>query len=136
MPFRSRFITLVTAIEALLVPQRRSDAVQSFIDDAKKDLKQREIDDATREALTGSLNSLRFDSIGQAGKRLCERLLPQKKYDGQSAGQFFKYCYNLRSEIVHSGKPSKDGVDLLQLSNSCQAFVGDLLLASLGLAEL
>ncbi len=136
VPFRSRFITLVTAIESLLVPQRRSDTVQSFIDDAKQDLKRLQIDDATREALTGSLNWLRFDSIGQTGKRLCARRLPHKEYDGQSAGKFFKYCYDLRSEIVHSGKPSKDGVDLLQLSNTCQAFVGDLLLASLGLAEL
>lgn len=135
VPLRSRFITLVTAIEALLVPQRRSDAVQSFIDGVKKDLKGRQIDAAAKEALRGSLDWLRSDSIGQAGKRLCERLLPHKEYDGRSAGEFFKYCYNLRSEIVHSGKPSKDGVDLLQLSNGCQAFVGDLLLASLGLPE-
>jgi hypothetical protein len=74
VPFRSRFITLVTAIEALLVPQRRSDVVQSFIDDVKKELKRQEIDDATKGALIGSLDWLRLDSIGQTGKRLCERL--------------------------------------------------------------
>jgi hypothetical protein len=83
----------------------------------------------------GSLDRLRSDSIGQTGKCLCETLLPDKEYGGRSAGKFFQYCYNLRSEIVHSGKPSKDDVDLLQLSNVCQAFVGDLLLASFGLAE-
>lgn len=135
VPFRSRFITLVTAIEALLVPQRRSDAVQSFVDDTKQDLEGRKIDEATKKGLTGSLERLRSDSIGEAGKSLCERLLPNKKYGGRSAGKFFKYCYDLRSEIVHSGKP-KAGVDLLHLSNACQAFVGDLLLASFGLSEL
>jgi len=134
VPFRSRFITLVTAIEALLVPKRRADAVQSLIDGVKQDLKGREVDEATKVALMGSLERLKSDSIGQTGKSLCERLLLHKEYDGRSAGKFFKYCYDLRSEIVHSGKP-KDGVDLLRLSNTCQAFVGDLLLASFGLPE-
>lgn len=135
VPFRSRFITLVTAIEALLVPQRRSDALQSFIDGTKQDLEGRKIDEATKKVLMGSLERLRSDSIGQTGKSLCQRLLPDKEYDGRSAGKFFKYCYDLRSEIVHSGKP-KDAVDLLRLSNACQAFVGDLLLASFDLPEL
>jgi hypothetical protein len=133
VPFRSRFITLVTSIEALLVPERRADEIQSFIDGVKRDLKGREVDEVTKEALMGSLERLRSDSIGQTGRILCERLLPHKEYGGRSAGKFFKYCYDLRSEIVHSGKPSKDEVDLLQLGNVCQAFVGDLLLASFGL---
>lgn len=135
VPFRSRFITLVTAIEALLIPQRRSDAIQSFIDGIKQDLKGWKVDEVTKKALMGSLERLRSDSIGQTGKSLCERLLPHKEYGGRSAGKFFRYCYDLRSEIVHSGKP-KDGVDLLHLSNACQAFVGDLLLASFDLPEL
>lgn len=135
VPFRSRFITLVTAIEALLDAPRRSDAVQFFVDNAKTDVRKLKIDETTKEAIVGSIERIRYDSIGQTGKNLCEKLLANRKYAGRSPGSFFKYCYRLRSEIVHNGRPSETGIDLLQIANVCQGFVGDLLDASFGLGE-
>lgn len=130
--FRSRFITLVTAVEALLDAPLRSNEIQGFVNDAKAKANALVADPATRQAVVSSLEWLRNDSIGQTGRALAERLLVNLEYDGLSAGKFFSHCYRLRSEIVHNGKTSDPTIDLLQLSNACQAFVADLLLASLG----
>jgi hypothetical protein len=130
--FRSRFITLVTAVEALLDAPLRSREIQVFVDDAKTKAKSLVADTATRQAIVSSLEWLRNDSIGQAGRLLAERLLVDLEYDGLKAGKFFSHCYGLRSEIVHNGKTSDPTIDLLQLSNTCHAFVADLLLASFG----
>jgi hypothetical protein len=61
-------------------------------------------------------------------------VLVDREYEGLRAGKFFSHCYSLRGEIVHNGKISDPSIDLLQLSNSCQSFVGDLLLASFEIA--
>lgn len=131
--FRSRFITLVTAIEALLDPSLRSNEIQVFVNDAKAKANALVADPATKQAMVSSLDWLRNDSIGQTGRVLAERLLVDLEYDGLRAGKFFSRCYRLRSEIVHNGKASDPTIDLLQLSNTCQAFVADLLLTSIGL---
>ena len=130
--FRSRFITLVTAVEALLDAPLRSNEIQEFVNEAKAKANALVADPATRQAVVSSLEWLRNDSIGQTGRLLAERLLGDLEYDGLSAGRFFSHCYRLRSEIVHNGKTSDPTIDLLQLSNKCQAFVADLLLASFG----
>jgi hypothetical protein len=79
------------------------------------------------------LEWLRSDSIGQTGRLLCERLLRNSEYRAMTAARFFSYCYGLRSEIVHHGEPADSTIDLLEVANACQTFVGDLLLASFGL---
>lgn len=132
--FRSRFITLVTAVEALLNPAVRSDNVERLVDDVKNMLSSLETDDATRESMRGSLDYMKYESIGQAARSLAASLLGNRKYGGARADRFFNRCYKLRSEIVHRGKPSDSTVDLLQESNALQAFVADLLLASFGVS--
>jgi hypothetical protein len=130
--FRSRFITLVTAVEALLNPVMRPAKVQSLIDNVKASLRGLETDDATRESMRGSLDYMKYESIGQAGRSLADSLLGDREYSGMKPGRFFNRCYGLGSEIVYRGAPSDSTVDLLQESNALQAFVGDLLIASFG----
>lgn len=135
MSFRSRFITLVTAVEALLDPTIRSGAIQAFIEDVKTRLDTLSADDGTKQSMISSLERLKYDSIGQAGRALSDTLLGDWEYAGLKAGKFFSHCYKLRSQIVHNGEPDDPTTDLLQESNSCQAFVADLLLASFGMAS-
>jgi hypothetical protein len=130
--FRSRLITLVTAIEALLEPAPRSPDVQMIVSTMETMVRQTDIDQSIKEAMIGSLQWLRQDSIGQAGRDLCMHFLGSTQYFGMVASRFFSYCYELRSQILHFGKPIEDAVDLLAVSNTCQAFVADLLLASFG----
>lgn len=129
--FRSRLITLISSIEALLEPSDRSVAVIALVEKLTQMVKEADIDDRTKKSMAGSLQWLRQASIGQTGRALSERLLPGKEYLGQSASRFFGLCYELRSQIVHSGRPKDPSIDLLEVANALQEFVGDLLLASL-----
>jgi hypothetical protein len=128
---RSRFITLVTAVEALLEPLERSEEVQSLVADFKATTRRSTIDKPTKDSIFGSLEGLRCQSIGQAGRALASRLIPNDLFDGQSSADFFTRCYDLRSQILHHGMISNESVDTLELANITEMFVARLLLASL-----
>jgi len=130
--FRSRLITLVTAVEALLEPPVRPPNAQKLVSTMEAMITQADFDEQIKDAMIGSLQRLKTDSIGQTGKGLSERLLGSREYLGMVASRFFTYCYRLRSQILHSGEQDDATVDLLAVSNACQQFVADLLLASFG----
>ncbi len=129
--FRSRFITLVTAIEALVTQEEHPAEVGKFVKSAKSELKSLPIQDDVKVSINGSLERLRFQSISQAGKLLVQRLLPDAQYQGMSACDYFTKCYGLRSQILHNGV-ADGNEDMLQLANATEEFVANLLLASLG----
>jgi hypothetical protein len=127
---RSRFITLVTVVEALLDAGRRSVDVQEFVDQARELAEALPKSEPSRQSLITGLERLRDESIGQAGRHLADRLLKDRSYDELPAAKFFTKCYGIRSQTVHRGVPEDPDIDFLTLGNSCQQFVGDLLLAS------
>jgi hypothetical protein len=129
---RTRFITLVTTIEALLEPLKRSDAVQALVTRLIATTKQQStIDEPTKESIISSLGKVQYQSIGQAGRTLACRLLPNQSYNGQSSADFFTRCYNYRSQILHNGTIPEKSVDILQLANDTESFVHQLLIAVL-----
>ena len=128
---RSRFITLVTAVEALLAPLERSNEAQSLVAEFETATRRSTIDRDTKESIIGSLQRLRCQSIGQAGRALARRLVPNELFDGQSSANFFTRCYDLRSQILHHGGIAQESVDILHLANVAETFVARLLLASL-----
>ncbi len=127
---RSRFIALVTAVEALLEPATRSNSVQSLVDELMAKTQEAAVCEATKVSIRSSLAWLRRESIGQSGRSLANSLLPNKVYDGKSAGAFFSSCYELRSRIVHEGTAGSQ-IDVWQLASAMEEFVAHLLLASL-----
>jgi hypothetical protein len=131
---RSRFITLVTAVEALLEPLKRSNEVEALVEEFKAKTRQSTIDQSTRDSIIGSLERLRHQSISQAGRTLAGRLIPNELFDGQSSLDFFTRCYELRGQILHSGKVEDGLVDTLDLANIMEGFVAKLLLAALNSA--
>lgn len=128
---RSRFITLVTAIEALLEPEKRSDEVLNIISNFIEEIHQSQLDGTTKNSIIGSLSRIQNESISQAGRALALRLLIDKSFNGQSSAEFFSYCYYKRSEILHNGTVSNKSVDIRQLANVTEEYVHELLLASL-----
>jgi len=128
---RSRFITLVTAVEALLDSSKRDEDVQTLVDEFVHLTKESGIDCSIRKSICGSLNWIRYESIGRTGRTLVNQLLPGQAYAGMPASQFFAKAYSLRSTIVHTGAP-EDGVDMLEMANAMEEFVARLVLASLG----
>ncbi len=124
---RSRFLTLMTAIEALLTAAPRPDEAQAFVEETVARVKDLACDSATKEALRSSLQWLKSESIGQTGRKLAEELLGEQTYLDRVAKKFFAYIYGVRSEIMHSGRPADSAEDMLLLANTTATFVGDLL---------
>ena len=128
--YRSRFITLVTAVEALIEQHEHTSDVAEWVRSAKISLVQLSLSDDIAASVGGSLERLRYQSISLAGRELVKRLLPDTQIQGMDAEKFFKKCYNLRSEILHNGAPPQDK-DMLQAANEAEEFVAKLLLTSL-----
>jgi len=128
---RTRFITLVTAVEALLDPLKRSDEVQALVTNIEAMMQKSMIDGPTKVSIIGSLGRLRYQSISQAGRTLVRLLLPDKFFNSQSSVDFFTRCYNLRSSILHSGTIPEESVEIGQLANVMETFVAHLLISVL-----
>lgn len=129
--YRSRFITLVTAVEALIEQNEHPPEVVDLIRSTKSSLEKFSLSDQVLASISGSLERLRFQSIGHAGRELVRRLLQREKFQGLEAEKFFAQCYNLRSQILHNGRPPGDK-DMLQAASAAEEFVAKLLLSSLG----
>jgi hypothetical protein len=127
---RSRFITLVSAVEALLELPKRCDTVQALVDNLEAKTKESIIDPATKASILGSLRWLRCESIRQTGRALAESLLNGNTYAGKSGDVFWCLSYDFRSKIVHSGTAGQS-VDISAVASNMEQFVADLLLASL-----
>lgn len=130
---KSRFITLVTAVEALIEPKNRDENAVALIEDLKNVLKQSTLDESTRNSILGSLDRLKQESINQAGCSLARNLLLNELFFNMKADEFFSWSYNLRSQIVHNGTLKKE-IDIIHLANNMENFVNKLLLASLNSA--
>jgi hypothetical protein len=129
--FRSRFITLVTAVEALVTQKKREDSIQTLLDDACRAACELDTGDSEKTSLKSGLQRLREESIGRSAAKLIACLLPGKMYGKLGADKFFRKCYKIRSETVHEGRPQDMDVDFLALGNELQALVGDLILTSI-----
>ena len=127
---RSRFITLITAVEALLDPQPRPPAAQELVAKLIEIVNESGMDEVTRAAMSGSLQWLKQESIGQAGRALATRLLPDRIYQAQPSGRFFTFCYDLRSSILHFGTVPAAVADFPSVCAAAHEFVCDLLIAS------
>jgi hypothetical protein len=128
---RSRFITLVTAVEALLEPLEHCDEVIALVEEFKATTRQSTIDQPIRDSIISSLERLRHQSIGKAGRSLTDRLLPNEVFDEQSSADFFTRCYEWRSQLLHTGTIEGESVDMWHIANVMEYFVSRLLLSAL-----
>jgi hypothetical protein len=129
-PDRSRFITLVTAIEALLAPTQRNDSAQALVDRICDLVRHSELSENTKNSMLGAIDWLRYDSILNTGRRLASTLLRGKTYANMTPERFFTHCYNLRSQIVHNGTPKDRSTNIRNEANNAAQFIADLLRAS------
>ena len=129
----ARFIMLMIATEILLEPDSRSPECQEHVEDLVKRTKESSaLSVRDKESLIGSLQSLRKESIGQAGRKLAEKL-GDCKYAGKKPSDFFTECYALRSRFIHGDEPYPTRDEIANMSTSLVEFVGDLLATPLTL---
>lgn len=127
---RSRFVTLVTAVEALSDQSTRPMEVQNLVREFETKVEQSTIGITTKQSIIGQLSRLKYQSIGEAGRSLTNHLIPKKMFGGQSSVRFFTDAYNKRSQLLHEGTIDQS-VNMVSLGNEMEGFVAQLLLAAL-----
>jgi hypothetical protein len=96
----ARFLTLISAIEALAERQRRVPATVALVESMiEKAATAGDLDESERKSLTDGLGNLKRESISSA----CRALV--RTYCGDPAAEDFTRMYNIRSELLHKGEP-------------------------------
>ena len=129
---RARFLTLVLAIEALLVPAERHERVRELVDSFLEQTKRSDLDSNEKSSITGSLRWLYTDSISNSLRELARKHLGEKEYNGVPAPKFISQCYDARSKLVHNGEVNEEKFKLGALAAQLNVFIADLLRSKVG----
>lgn len=100
-------LTLVSAIEALVVPAKVSNSEQELVALLAQQVEKSDVvqDPDRRAALANRVRGLQNETIRAGAKRLVRRLEP-REYGGMKATKFFDRVYELRSRLSHGDAPS------------------------------
>ncbi|MFG3619059.1 hypothetical protein [Nocardia sp. NPDC047654] len=128
----TRFILLVTAIEAVLEQGERSVEFIRWLEQLMSETKAADLDSRTRDAMLNYLGLGRRESIAASAKRLVEALGVDRSYDGKSPGAFFSACYTRRSDLVHGNLPRPTVAESKRLLPILERFVAEVLAANIG----
>ena len=129
---RTRFLSLINAVEAVAVQQTRSKKVSELVDEFTKLVQAAEVEPSNRQALLSSVARLKYESIGQACRRVVKVHLTNAVYAEKEADQFFKQCYGVRSKLLHEGDVPHSTQVLRELVGDLDQLVADLLAAEAG----
>ena len=109
----ARFLTLISAIEALVERHRRAPATVAFVNRVIENVATTgDLEESERKALIDGLGNLKRESISSA----CRRLV--RTHCGDPAVEDFTRAYGIRGELLHNGEPSPEtdlAVELLHL---------------------
>jgi hypothetical protein len=117
----ARFLTLISAIEALAERQRRAPATVALVKRMiEKAATAGDLEESERKSLTDGLGNLKRESISSA----CRRLV--RTHCGDPAVENFTRAYGIRGELLHNGEPSSETdltVELLHLDTPVRRLV-------------
>lgn len=130
---RTRFLSLINAVEAIAVQQTRSKKVSDLVDELIKLVQEAEVEPGDRKAMLSSVARLKYESIGQACRRVVKSRLTNALYGKKEAEQFFKRCYDVRSNLLHEGDVPGSTQVLRELVGELDRLVADLLMAEAGI---
>ncbi len=125
----ARFLMLMMAIETLIEQEFRSDAAVSHVNQLIHETQTAGLSTDETRSLVSSLEFLRQESIGGAGRQLV-RGLGDRVYGNsvkESPAKFFTGCYNLRSNLVHGSHPRPTFSDVNERVAGLEMMVADLL---------
>ena len=124
----SRFLLLMSGLEALIVQRPRSEAVCIFLRTLSETIEAAHgIDAMERDALKQGVGQFRRESIGQAGRRLVSEALDGRTYKEMTPSDFFDRCYRLRSRLVHGDLPFPTREELSGVVAQLEVMLSDLL---------
>ena len=122
----ARFLMLMMAVETLIDSAPRAEDVQTHVHELIRLTEESKLSAAEKCSIVGSLEWLRQESIGQAGRRLATRL-GKRNYMDKKPKDFFTACYELRSRLVHGYVPRPSYNEVNLIVGPLREFVGDLL---------
>lgn len=125
----TRLLTLIMAIESLLELKPRTKEAVELVNSFIGAVAGSSLGGNEKQSLTTSLEWLRLQSIGSAGRELAELRLGNREYFDKPAKTFFSYCYSLRGRLVHGGVPRPTETEIGTAAANLELFVSDLLTA-------
>lgn len=124
---RSRFLTLMLALESIIEQKNRSPKITNVIKDIIKSLNAMDLNPDEMQSIKNGISMLKKESISKSGQNLSETLLGSKKYQGLEPSKFFLRCYKIRSNLVHDGEPKIPENEFSGLAATLEIFVHDVL---------
>ena len=124
---KAKFLLLVSVVESLIESEKRDKQTLEHVEYLIELTKQSELAQPAKASLLGSLKWLRNESINRMGKLLVKQHLGEKEYEGKRAPQFFRDCYSIRSNLLHTGKSSVEENMLPTVVSNLNSLVQDLL---------
>ena len=131
---RTRFLSLINAVEAIAVQQGRSKKVRDLVDNLIEAVRTARIDSSDQASILGSMARLKHESIGQACRRVVRANLANASYGQKGAVEFFRQCYDVRSDLLHEGDVANSLQVLRSLVGELDKLVSDLLVAEAGVS--
>lgn len=122
----ARFALLMMALEALIEPKPRSTLTRRHVELLIEQTRDSHLEPSEIQSIVGSLSYLLDESIGQAGRRLAQKLAPTT-YKGMLPAKFFTEAYTLRSRLVHGLHPIPSRAEINAFAAPLEVFVADLL---------
>ena len=123
----ARFMLLMMALETRIDSKLRDGLALEMIDEFLGVVETSvELEIKEKNSILGSLRHLRKESISEAGQSLV-RGMGSDSYDGRSAEDFFKVCYQIRSDIVHGNFPRPKIDEIRHLAANLEILVGHLI---------
>ena len=122
----ARLLMLMMATETLLELKPRSEAAVHHVNEMIAATKSSSLDPVERDSIVSTLQWLRSESIGQAGRRLAATL-GDRNYLNLNPSAFFMRCYELRSSLVHGRFPRPERGEVDTVAANLELFVGNLL---------
>ena len=122
----SRFMLLMMALETMIEQRPRDRDVVAHVDTLIRNTQDSTLSPNDIQSLVRSLETLRQESIGQAGRELA-RTLGERRYMEMAPTEFFTHCYNIRGDLAHGAIPRPTSESVGLAAAHLEHFVGDLL---------
>ena len=122
----ARFILLMMAYETMLSQTERSSDSVAHVETLIALTKNTELRGAEKQSLVSSLEWLKVQSIGQAGRELANTMVG-RTYMGKTPAAFFSDCYECRSALAHGHYPRPDRTEVDVMAAALTLLVGDII---------
>jgi hypothetical protein len=123
----ARFVMLMMAVETLIEPAPRSDAVRIHVEQLIARTKEADLPTAEKDSVVGSLRSL----MDLPGGTAASREPRQPHLHGSDGGRVLQELLRLRSRLVHGYYPRPAVEEVNARCAPLELFVGDLLAGEL-----